>query len=384
MNFVSLILALTIVAGQLIKIPVTENSGLTLLDIILVLLNLLGLYQIKFRLKKPPLYIKSALIFTFVGTISLSLTPLHLQSSEYIISFFYTVRFMSFVLFGWLIYSGAFASFKNQTNNLLIYSGVGLSILGLLQFLFLPNLSFLTAQGWDPHYFRTVSTFLDPNFAGAYFVLTLLLIHCLDIPPFTKRAKWLFFAFVYLALLTTFSRSSYLMFLVGGVLLSYFKKSKNLFTAVILLFSVLMAGFYLYTQLVARPRNINREQSASFRLNTWQQGFTLFQNSPVLGVGFNAYRFALKEFKLGDEEFLKSHGASSNDSSLLFVASTTGIIGLISYLFFLGILIKAGWKQNFILTSALFGLIVHSFFANSLFYPPILGWIILSASAPKK
>ena len=190
---------------------------------------------------------------------------------------------------------------------------------------------------------------------------------------------------VYLALLTTFSRSSYLMFLVSGLTFSFLKKSKIYIFATVMLFALLLVGFQVYTNLVAQPRNIDREQSASSRLNTWEQGITIFQKYPVLGIGFNAYRYGIREFKLGDEQFLQSHGSSSNDSSLLFVLSTTGIIGLLSFLYFLFSLVHANYSnKQIIVIPALLGLFVHSLFANSLFYPPILAWILIISAIPKK
>lgn len=174
------------------------------------------------------------------------------------------------------------------------------------------------------------------------------------------------------------------MFLISGLTFSLLKKSKIFFISTIILFTILLAGFQIYGENIAKPRNINREQSAVSRVNTWQQGFTIFQQSPILGVGFNAYRYALKEYKLGDGEFIKSHGSSGNDSSLLFVASTTGLVGLIIYLAFMLSLLKYSYPKNPVLISAIVGLLIHSFFANSLFYPPLLLWIILIAVQESK
>lgn len=376
-----LILAFALTAGQLIRIPFAQG-GITILDITIALFCLGGLLKTKFKLSKPPAQISAALVFISLAIISLIFSPLHLKFSEYIVSFAYTIRFALYILIAWLIFSDAFGDFGKKLKRVLLLSGISFAILGLLQLIFFPNLAFLSYFGWDPHYFRTVSTFFDPNFAGGFLVLTLLLI----IQNFATDQKWsvLFFATVYSALLTTFSRSSYGMFLVSGLIFSLLEKSKKLAILTVILFVVLLSGFRIYTRLVATPRNINRTQSASFRLTTWQQGFILFQKFPVLGVGYNAYRYAIREFNLGDESFLKSHGSSSNDSSLLFVVSTTGILGLIAYLYFLWTLLKVYREKNFILTAGLGGLIVHSFFANSLFYPPILAWIMIISTVSKK
>ena len=132
---------------------------------------------------------------------------------------------------------------------------------------------------------------------------------------------------------------------------------------------------------------IDRTASAQARLDTWQQGWQLFSSHPILGVGFNTYRYAIKEYNLGSQQFLQARGATTNDSSLLYVASTTGVIGLIPYLttFFLLIisaykayLSKSAWGEIFL--AGLGGLFLHSFFANSLFYPWILVWIVIVAA----
>lgn len=382
----SILLVLSILSGQLIKFPLSGTLGPTLLDFYILLLTCWGFYRIKFRLKKPPCFLTTGFIFVSLATVSLIFTPLHLNGFEYFISFSYTLRFVLFLTFAWIIYSGAFPDFQKRIPKALMISGFGLATLGLIQLILLPDLKFLQQWGWDPHYFRIVSTFLDPNFAGAYFVLTLLLLisyHPRGGIRLTPQVFYLIAGFTYLALLTTFSRSSYLMFLVSGVVFSYLKKSRTLILVSLSLFLILLGGFYLYNQGVAEPRKINRAESAQFRLNTWKQGLIILGSHPILGTGFNAYKFALREFKLADGQFLNNHGSSTNDSSLLYVASTTGILGLISYLLFLFNLIKSGWREK-ILPAAIIGLIVESFFANSLFYPPILLWVLTISAAPKK
>lgn len=368
---------MAITAGQLIKMPLSASSGVTVLDAAVIVFCLPGILKLKFKLKKPPLFVTGALLFLVTASLSLILTPLHLQLSQYFLSFLYTIRFSAYILLGWEIYSGAYPDLSSKIPGIFIYSGLALAVLGLAQFIFFPDLRFLAQTGWDPHYFRTVSTFFDPNFAGAFFILALILLVSLK-----NRFTTLFFAILYFALLTTFSRSSYLMFLISGLEFSIVRKSKKYFLTTLILFTLLLTGFWIYNRLVATPRNISRSQSASFRLSTWQQGLQIFEKNPLLGVGFNAYKYAVSEYKLGDTEFLKSHGSSSNDSSLLFVVSTTGILGLAAYLFFLFSMLSGSNKR--ILLPAVLGLIAHSIFNNSLFYPPILGWLILMSAAPKK
>lgn len=361
----------SVAAGQIIKFPFQGYGGISLLDIFIFFTCFFLLLKTKLKLKAPPLFLYMAIFFIFTAILSLLLSPLTLTPTENLVSFSYTVRFFFYILFGWLLFS---ANLLRDFREPFLKIGFILAILGLAQLLILPDLRFLELLGWDPHFFRTVSTFLDPNFLGAFLVLSLISFSGRKI----SLLNMISFVIIFVALLTTFSRSSYLAFAVAFFSLSILIRSKKFFLLTVFLVAILFSGFSAYQQLVSKPRNINREQSAQYRINSWKQGFTIFQNNLSLGVGFNSYRFALKEYKLAPEQFISSRGASSNDSSLLFVAATTGILGLIIYLFFLLTLFLNGLKNNVFL-AGLLALIAQSFFANILFYPFLLIWILLNA-----
>lgn len=382
-----LILLAGLVSGQLIKFSSQGSSGPILLDLSVILFDILALINLKFQLKKPPVILKLIFLFIIVSFISIIFTPLVLNTDEYINSLSYSVRFISYIFMGWLIYSQAFKVSAKSIINMLIFSGFILAILGILQLIFIPNLGFLSESGWDPHYFRTVSTLLDPNFAGSYFALTLLLMIS-QYGNFIRKKFWIIiFVVVYLALITTFSRTATLVLAVSFFTYSLLKKSVQMFLLTLVLLLGIGLGYIMYNHQIAKPRNIDRQQSAAFRLSAWEQGWQIFLKAPLLGVGFNSYRFAVREYRLGETGFLSSRGSSTNDSSLLFVASTTGIIGLITYLIILFSLEKEALKNHFqnkragtLLASALPALLLASFFINILFYPLILVWVILTAS----
>ncbi len=372
----SLILTLAITVGQLIKLPLSQNSGVTLLDATVLILTGFGLFKLKLKFKKPPFSLAGALLFILVAILSLVLSPLHLNASQFFSSFLYTIRFSAYIFLGWEIYSGAFPLLKNKITQILFSSGLTLTILGLAQFIFLPDLRFLSQYGWDPHLYRTASTFLDPNFLGSYLVLTLIILY--RNPAKNKKLNILFYVLIFLALLTTFSRSAYGMFLISFLTLAAFKRSIKLALLTIFLFAVLLFSFQTQVKAVNKITPLDRNQTASLRLSTWQQGFDIFLKNPILGIGYNAYNVALRQYSLGDNQFLSGKGATTNDSSLLYVLATTGILGIFAYLFFLLGIFKT---KNTGLIAGVVGLLGHSFFANSLFYPFILIWVILSLSA---
>lgn len=391
------ILALSILAGQLIKLKVSGSSGgIILLDISILALCLYSIPKLNFRnLINPPLTFKLAYFFILTGFISLIFTPLNLSLSEYFVSLSYLLRFSLYIFLMYCLYSKIFGDLKKTAVTLLLSTGIGLSVLGILQLIFIPNVEFLTSDGWDPHYFRTISTFLDPNFVGVYFVLTLILITLLLKGKVKTKLRFItgkkllliYFLAVYLALLTTFSRGSYLVFSVSFLTLSFLLRSQRLLLLTILLISSLLVGFKIYSVFIAETRNINRDQSAISRLGTWEEGAIIFQKSPFLGVGFNAYPNALKEYNLAPLSVVSKRGGSTNDSSLLYVAATTGIVGLAFYVLFLISILKSALRNiksnnywGLLTFSSLIGIITGSFFANILFYPLILIWLIVSTA----
>ncbi len=327
------LLIIGFIAGQIIKFP-SQNQGLILLDIALFLIAIINLPRIKDLTWSIPLVYRFSLIFIFISILSLLFTPLNLTNLEYLYSFFYILRFAVIFFVSFLIFSNTI-KINRIFDNIFIYSGVIIAAIGIIQFIFLPDVGFLQINQWDPHYFRAVSTFLDPNFLGAFLVLTLIFLFIKQNLFKDKFLKYLLLLIPYVTLLLTFSRSSYLMFLLSFTVISLQKKSKLSFLLTLLCFVGLLIGFWSYTQLISKPRNIDRQASASFRLNTWQQGINIFQNSPILGVGFNSYRYAIKQYNLADEGFVNARGSTSNDSSLLFVLATTGIVGIITYLIFI-------------------------------------------------
>lgn len=383
-KFITIILTLAIIVGQLIKIPFGTHGGITLLDIAIILILILGVTKLK-GLKKFPIWVIAAWVFSILAFLSLIFTPIHLERFEFITSFAYILRFLGIIFVGLLAYNLKTLYPKDAIIKILLISGVGLSILGIVQLFIFPDLAFLIKLGWDPHYFRTVSTFLDPNFLGAYLSLTLILLS--QKLTITKRWNVILFIIVYVALLTTFSRGAFLGFFAGFLTLAVLKRSIKFFLLTCFLTSILVLGFVFYQEVIAQPRNIDRGQSAKFRVNSWQEGLALIQKHPVLGVGFNTYRFALREYHLRPNEFIQDRGASSNDSSLIYVASTTGLLGFMSYLMFLTSFVWVGW-QNYlsknplgaILLSGLSVIFIQSFFSNTFFYPFLLMWLVLIAS----
>jgi len=326
--------------GQLERIP---GLPLYLHDLVILLLIILNLRLLK--LSRPAVW------FLASGSLSLIIALFKLPFNQVLISSLYLVR--------WLAYACLLPIYQHYQFNLkplLKYLCLALAVLGLLQYLFIPDTRFLASLNWDDHYYRLISTVFDPNFLGLIFVLGLILFNLRILPSLI----------LLLALLLTYSRSSYLSLVVVILSLAIIKKKfKYLF--LILIFALL--------PFLPRPGGegvkLERLFSINQRLANYREGLQLIKVSPVFGLGFNTLRYYR-----GDPD---SHAAAGLDSSLLFVLATSGIIGLLTYLNWL----KSLWPLSLVVKLSLVAILVHSLFQNSLFYPLIMIWLFTLASLDK-
>lgn len=408
-----ILLILIIPLGQFSRIPLGDSSiTIYINDLILPLIFGFWLIDVVYRQEKFVFPFLTLPIFLFLGIDVLSLVwnKQFLSGTDFFVSALYLWR--------WLMYMGIYfvgydlikiknSNIKNQNLenkkarnkelnlfvNLLIGTGFAVAVLGLVQYILFPDFSSMVAQGWDPHYFRVLSTFFDPNYVGAFLVLNLvlLLILTLEVKSWQKLdlIKGILGIVFLAAIILTFSRSTYLML---GICLGIigFLRSRQLLILGIL---VAVLTFLLIPRVQERVVGaIHIDETAGFRIESWQKGWQIAKQNLGLGVGYNAFRYAQIRYDLiqsWEETDFTSHASSGVDSSLLLILATTGIPGLLVYLWFLfrqaslGIIsyfqTKSYWSKVLGLTvlAGLIGLLVHSQFVNSLLYPFILEWFMI-------
>ncbi len=363
--------------GQLIRLPLFSfgfpEVHLYLTDVVLfffLFFWLIWRFLIIKRKYKAPFLTKPILVFSGISLSSLLVASFRFSGLEVLISSLY--------LFRWLVYAGIYFvladlknEFKKNIFNYLIVIGFFVAVFGLIQYLLYPNLKFLEVLQWDPHFYRVAGTFLDPGFTGLILVLTLILIIKLGWDKKNKKGWILMGLFVFAMLVLTYSRASWLSFLVGAGAVALFKKS---FRFLVLIMLFLTMGWFLVPRPSGEGGKLERTYSIEARTENYKQAFGVFQKNPLLGVGFNTYRYAQRDYGLVDEEkWQLSHSAAGTDSSILFVLATTGILGLFAYLW---LYLKAlrGFK-SIIITASILAVFTHSFFLNSLFYPWVMAWL---------
>ena len=317
--------------------------------------------------------------FLFIAGLSLLLNSFSYKPLEILFSSMYLIRWMLYGLLYFIVAKGVLDT-RTWLRGLL-FSGFAVAVLGLIQYVLYPTLRNLYYLGWDEHYYRLFSTFLDPNFVGLYISFAIFL--CLyGLVRHKGKMLWvLVLSILSGALLLTYSRSSFVSFLAGSstliVLLKKFKQGFAVLTIFILIIFI----------LPNRGRDIlrlTRSESALARIGNWKVSFDLFLEKPMFGHGFNTIRFLqMQRGWMSDTPFV-SRSAGGLDNSFLFIAVTTGIMGLASYLMILGAMmrmgielqrVKGGSHLGALYLSTLVAMSIHSLFVNSLFYPWILLWV---------
>ncbi len=373
------------------------GRSIVLSDLLIPLYELLLLWRLRPRFSDARFsrLLQTLLLFLAVAVFSLLYSLLALPASEVLAGGLYLLRLVFYLgllpCSYWLIGRQQLPALHNW----LIFIALALAAGGFLQLQILPDLEELAkSAGYDPHINRLVGSWLDPNFIGGYFAAASLFLVSLALYRPTDRVRILLFitsAALLPALFLTYSRSAWLAFLCGLLVLGLLKARRLLIIVLIIGaigLSVSDRAQQRAGELVTSMTSVlfntseNPDPTARLRIQNWEQTLELIGQKPLLGHGYNN----LAAVKMS-EGFIKSedvHSASGSDSSLLTLTATTGFAGLLVFLYFLWLILRdswqtwrrttrpelAGWSLGlFIITLTL---LVHSNFVNSLFFPQIL------------
>lgn len=372
-------LLLFLAFGEVLKISLfTGQIRVSLLDILAIVLTIvcIGNYKKYFQRVRSQKIIREFYLFIAVSLLALIFTPLNLDLISRITSSLYIFRFFIYFQIFTAIQFLSESEIRNFSRNIylgVIIVGILLAVFGWLQYFLYPDLRNLYYLGWDPHFKRIYSTLLDPNFLGLILSLTFILI--LNI-PMVKVYKFTSLAFILITLLFTYSRSSYLALLTGLFLYSY--RAKKL--AIFIIFTLFALGLIF---ALPRPQGegvrLERVLSIEKRWENWQFGIFLTVKHPLLGVGMNTLRYAKQQYRYFEENLSESHSGAGLDNSLIFVASATGLVGLYQFVRLIHAIYSNSNTFTRIFLTVIFS---HSFFLNTLFYPPVLVliWLILGVN----
>jgi len=383
-----LFLALTLLLwslGQFQRIQLS-NISFYLHDLVILFWLVITLFKSPGFFKDLTKLLKGKIIYLGVVVIAISLGFVFNPPSidQLLTPIMYLSRISLYLLMGVLSYW----QLKNQKKTFisdtyfqetLYLSAVMVLSLGFSQYLFFPDTRFLAIFGWDDHYYRLIYPFFDPAFTGQ--ILVLLSIAFYPLISKEKRFFGLSF-FLSLAIALTFSRSTYLSFIVSQLLLALMNFSKkNLNYLLITLLSFTLTIFV--AQIPAgEGTKLTRTNSIVARSENIKENLLSDSKTDLLfGTGLFSFNNQPKKNLLAQE--VVNH-ARVPDNIFVQFYSQTGLVGLIIFSFLVVKMSFYFFKTNKLLLIMLISLLVHSQFNATIFQPFVLlitsilmGWLII-------
>lgn len=396
LSFSTLGIALTLLFGFIAELQ--RFQGFLLIDVFIPFFAATWLVWklIKRKpLKLPPTLLPAALFFLF-GLSSLLINSGDMSLGEVLPAAFYGIRWASFYFLSVIVWNQS-RDEKRATLWMLFGFTLLICVAGFVQLKIMPDFTSMELIGWDPHVSRLLSTWFDPNFVGGFlaFMLPLILGTAWDEKRWRKFLLPLA-AIVVISLALTLSRSAYLALIAGLFVFGLLRSVKLLAAlgvALLVMVAVLPPVQARFLSLVDNVQSVFVEDytlpdaSARLRFASWDEAWQLFLDKPILGQGYNRYKYAALE--LGTLKDLNIHSASGGDSSLLNILAMTGLLGFTPFLALYLLLAKKAWdlrKTGYGLGffSSLCGLFVHCIFVNSLLFPLFMAPFWISAGLLEK
>lgn len=363
--------------GLLLRLQFPSNIAVTALDfiIIAIFVTLLTNFSLVKRLIFGVNFLKLQALFILIGVLSLFLNYMQFNDINFITSFLYAVRYtasLSLVCIGYLLRD------KFNIRKPVLMSGSIFVLFGFIQYLLFYDLRPYTNLGWDDHLYRLFSTFFDPNFSGLFYCFFFLYL-LRDIFPrkFFESYKEIFISFfTAVSVYATYSRTALLSF-VAGIISVFLLMGKG--RSALIISAGLIFSLFLFSDTKIEGLNPLRTVSAGNRIASFVEAIGISNRHPILGVGFNAYRYAQLRYETREEKgALISNADAGTDNSFLFVLVTTGILGFAVYLLSYAFLVLSFIRsKNIFFLSILIAFFVGGLFVNVLFYVPIMSWLFL-------
>jgi O-antigen ligase len=367
-KFFALLLILSFIAGQLIRFDIF-GVQFPFLDAAVILFIMYHILAKQFLWEK---YMKQKWLLMFIGVLIVSnLINLPKYSfAENVTGSLYILRFIIYSLIIGVKMKGQ-AKCPVPTEKIICGIGLTITLIGIFQFFFLPDLRFLQYQNWDDHLNRLTFPYLDPSFAGAILLVFLIV----NLYGQTKKSISTIIISIteILAIFLTFSRATWV---TGGIvlLMMVFWRSRGIgkmrvirVVGGVILIAVMVC--IIFAKFGSYGNRLFRTETILSRTTSMQKGFQIWQKNPVFGVGFNSY----KTYQIKNGYYVKNNlenrGEASVENSYIFVLATSGIVGLLAFLgWVFGAFRELRGVRRYVFASVLIG----SLFNNLLFYPFIL------------
>ncbi len=261
---------------------------------------------------------------------------LHYPFTQLLVPFLYTLRLLAYLA----LYLVLKKSKLLIPSFYFLLAGLTTLLIGLVQYIALPDMRVFQYLGWDDHLNRLTLPHFDPTFTSVMLGLFLLSL---------SPKLWYFSVLTFISILLTYSRSVWLSLIFTGLM--FIKNKKILLISGVL---VLMSLFAL-PQKFGEGNNLLRTYSISSRLST---DVNIIKNTGwnlVIGQGMNTFP------------------RNSINNSYLYLLATTGVIGLTGWVMFMISLYQKSLHKPMLIF-----FFIASLFNNVMFYPFALLWVLLT------
>ncbi|HAZ10981.1 MAG: hypothetical protein A2047_00375 [Omnitrophica bacterium GWA2_41_15] len=297
-------------------------------------------------------------------------------------------RYVDFTIPFVAIYFIARNELNNKRIRLLIYvlffAGVTVGVMAILEFIFKSNIIYEKLV-YNPFYrwflflSRAMSTMIHPTILGTYLACCLPCYYFIAGVIKNKTNKLLAMLgafFIFIGLMVTFSRTSWIVALTGAFFYFY-KKNKKLLPIMIVfisLFSVAVFGI-MKLKPTLRDRIDYKNADNYIRLERYPLTMKMIKDHPFVGVGLNNYRIVFDKY-YGPNQV--DYNIKIPDNMYLMIAGESGLIGAGLFLLLLFYIIKRGfvllkdkedknWEMTLTLFSVIICILIHMI-SYELFY----------------
>jgi O-antigen ligase len=198
----------------------------------------------------------------------------------------------------------------------------------IIQYSLYPDLRNLYYLGWDPHLSRVFGSFFDSSVTGTILTLIFFWILVFIKDPIKKNASLILKLFlmlvVFILILLTYSRITYIEFILGIIWFCYAKIGLIKTAGLIGVFAALLI---LLPRPFGESVKLERIFTIQSRIEDYQQGIQLFLHNPIIGYGFDRLKYVR-----GID--VASH-AGNYSSSFLTILVSSGILGFAGFIYFL-------------------------------------------------
>jgi len=242
---------------------------------------------------------------------------------------------------------------------------------------------------------RISATFQNQNNFSAYLVPILLLVTSLVFSPQLKKQFRFILFFLWsllgVCLIFTFTRSAWLGFLIGLVLMLFLSRKIKIAIPLICVFIIILISIPALRQRLTYTFQPGGDEA---RLALSYSALEMIKENPLLGKGLGTFMDHFPKYPAS--KALIKHGGYYAHNCFLQIWAEIGLFGLLSFLLFIGAVLYKGirifWGNQLPgqsqavllgLICAIFGFLVHSFFDTQLYSLQLsaLFWFLLGITA---